>query len=443
MNALGWLSRSKVAKPPTTTFEPAPTPEIQDLTLQDLTLLKVAVSWQEAVAVMLELIGHLSDRTQFPDARAVVLTEIGETRVTSSRGANGNPVRLAAYLLSELLGSASSPPELRAAIEQNLTAQPRHATLDEFATALAYFERPGRRGDVAAVYGRAHALHTKAAADLELDRLRARAAREQQIVATQPPAPSPWRTRAVQFGAIAALSIVIAAGAMALFAMAFAPPPARDDAGAELDPSTPLTTLAAAGGEAKRLVEESITKILSPRPPSEAAAPAPPRTPSRASRPPRSGASVASGTDVGSPASAERNGPTTTTAPSPLVAMIVSARDIAASALRESSTAAPVEYEATAVVVGPAFTALDNVQPATLVRPQLPSRLIDSPPAPDASFLDMIIDQRGRVEFVRLEAVRSQVNEKMLVSAAKAWLFEPAMRDGQPVRYRMRVQISE
>lgn len=441
MSVLGWLLRSKVSPAPTATLEPTPTPEIQDLTLQDLTLLKVAVSWQEAVAVMLELISHLRNRTQFPDARAVVLSDIGETRVVSGRAASGNPVRLAACLLSELLGSAASPPELQAAIAQNLAAQPRHTTLGEFAAALAFFERPGRRGDVAAVYSRAHALHAKAAAGLELDRLRARAAREQEIVTAKPTAQSPWRGRAAQFSVIAALSIVIAAGAMALFAMAFAPAPARDDAGAELDPSTPFTTLAAAGSEAKRLVEEGITRILSPRSASEGTSPTPPPAPTRTSRSRRSAAT--SGSNAGAPAPAESGEAVVAATVPPEVEMIVSARDIAASAPRESTALASGEPDTTTPTVGPTFTALDDVQPATLVRPQLPSRLLDGPPTPDASFLDMVIDETGRVEFVRLEAVRSQVNEKMLVSAAKAWLFDPAIREGQPVRYRMRVQISE
>jgi hypothetical protein len=30
----------------------------------------------------------------------------------------------------------------------------------------------------------------------------------------------------------------------------------------------------------------------------------------------------------------------------------------------------------------------------------------------------------------------------MLVAAAKAWKFRPAMKDGRPVRYRMQVRIT-
>jgi hypothetical protein len=31
--------------------------------------------------------------------------------------------------------------------------------------------------------------------------------------------------------------------------------------------------------------------------------------------------------------------------------------------------------------------------------------------------------------------------ERMLMAAAKAWTFSPAVRNGQPVRYRLRIAI--
>ena len=30
----------------------------------------------------------------------------------------------------------------------------------------------------------------------------------------------------------------------------------------------------------------------------------------------------------------------------------------------------------------------------------------------------------------------------MLVAAAKAWLFKPAVRDGRPVRFRARIRVT-
>lgn len=443
MSILTWLRRAD-----TTAAEPrgpegvAPASGPQDLTLQDLTLLKVALSWQEAVAVVLELIDGLSDRAHFPNPAQVVLTEIGETRTAGARNSGGHPVRVAASLLGELLPSAGVPAELRSTIDQNVVAEPRHKTLDEFGAALAYFERPGRRGDVAAVYGRAHTMHAKAAADLELERLRARAAREQEVASAKPAAPAPWRARAVQAAVIAALLVVIAGGTTALFTMAFAPaPPTADPAETDTRPSTedssPASKLAAAVGEAKRLASEGLAKAITAVAAKKEPEPAPVPAPTRPKRTRPAAAAVAATADAS--ASGESVAPTRNATPA--VEMFVSAKDIAASA---PSSAAPVDViEVFASEREPAYTSLDAVQPATLVRPQLPSRLVDGSPAPDASVLDMIVDEAGRVEFVRLEGTHSDVSEKMLVSAAKAWLFEPALREGRPVRYRLRVQISE
>ncbi len=84
-----------------------------------------------------------------------------------------------------------------------------------------------------------------------------------------------------------------------------------------------------------------------------------------------------------------------------------------------------------------------DVTPAYLVRPQLPSRMTNGVNDPEASTLDLTIDEEGRVERVRLESTRNNINEKMLVAAAKAWIFQPALRNGRPVRYRLRVQLAE
>lgn len=443
MSILKWLSPERLAAG--AAREPSHAPAAgapEDLTLQDLTLLKVALSWQEGVAVLLELIDGLTDRERFPNPATVVLTEIGETRASGARTVSGHPVRAAASLLGALLGSTTAPAELRSTIEQDVAAEPRHKTLEEFAAALAYFERPGRRGDVAAVYGRAHALHAKAAADLELERLRARAAREQESATSSPAPVSPWRAKAAQVAVIAGLVVVIAGGATALFTMAFAPPPARDDAGAELDAPTPTSQLAAAVGEAKRLASEGLSKAIAAATTGSAAPSESASTPSRSVRARRSSptASAASGSSVSADFATATG---TAGKSSAAVDMVVSAKDVAAAMPPGSVSGAVEVIEVFASEAAPAYTSLDNVQPATLVRPQLPSRLIDGTPAPDASVLDMIVDEAGRVEFVHLEGTRTAVNEKMLVSAAKAWLFEPALLDGRPVRYRLRVQISE
>jgi hypothetical protein len=56
--------------------------------------------------------------------------------------------------------------------------------------------------------------------------------------------------------------------------------------------------------------------------------------------------------------------------------------------------------------------------------------------------LEMIIDKEGGVEFVKLHTPLNRYHERMIVSAAKAWRYRPATRNGKPVKYRLTVRIN-
>ncbi len=72
------------------------------------------------------------------------------------------------------------------------------------------------------------------------------------------------------------------------------------------------------------------------------------------------------------------------------------------------------------------------------------------PPPPDASLpksrlavLELIIDARGSVETARLLGDSPQYRTGWWVSAAKAWKFRPAMKDGNPVRFLKRIVVAD
>jgi hypothetical protein len=79
-----------------------------------------------------------------------------------------------------------------------------------------------------------------------------------------------------------------------------------------------------------------------------------------------------------------------------------------------------------------------EVRPPSFLRPQLPRE-----PAADedTGYFDIIVNEQGSVEQVKLLSPARRFQERMLVAAAKAWKFAPARLDGRPVRYRMRVPI--
>ena len=55
---------------------------------------------------------------------------------------------------------------------------------------------------------------------------------------------------------------------------------------------------------------------------------------------------------------------------------------------------------------------------------------------PDMNTMEMVVSEQGRVEQVRLLTPAKRMTDVLLLSGAKTWKFAPALRDGQPVRYR-------
>jgi hypothetical protein len=108
--------------------------------------------------------------------------------------------------------------------------------------------------------------------------------------------------------------------------------------------------------------------------------------------------------------------------------------DRAEVAAHRDATAAPAAGGSESV-----FTPQDrDVLPPELIRPQMPTHDESSEAT---SLFDLVIDETGRVQMIRLVSPDNRFNDRMLIAAAKAWLFRPALRAGRPVRYRMQMWI--
>jgi hypothetical protein len=81
------------------------------------------------------------------------------------------------------------------------------------------------------------------------------------------------------------------------------------------------------------------------------------------------------------------------------------------------------------------------VPPRPLSR-QFPATTPNGVPAHRVGTLEMIIGKDGTVEFVKLHTPLNRYHERMIVSAAKAWLYRPATKAGSPVRFRLTVTIN-
>jgi hypothetical protein len=59
--------------------------------------------------------------------------------------------------------------------------------------------------------------------------------------------------------------------------------------------------------------------------------------------------------------------------------------------------------------------------------------------------IDLVITRSGKVESVKLRRAPTTISDSMLLamslSAAKTWRFDPATKDGQPVRYRKSIWL--
>jgi hypothetical protein len=85
-----------------------------------------------------------------------------------------------------------------------------------------------------------------------------------------------------------------------------------------------------------------------------------------------------------------------------------------------------------------------GVRPPLMLFPRMPKSAFPPPgTAIDGPYFEVLVDQQGAVEAVRLRG-REQPGQtfyraRMMLSAAKAWQFEPARIDDRPVRYVVRV----
>lgn len=61
---------------------------------------------------------------------------------------------------------------------------------------------------------------------------------------------------------------------------------------------------------------------------------------------------------------------------------------------------------------------------------------------PGTVYIIFVVDQQGRVQNPIVQKSSDPVFEKSALSAIKQWKFEPGKRNGQPVKFRMRVPIT-
>jgi hypothetical protein len=380
------------------------------VSLEDILQREVPINWDEAVAVVEDVCALLAPaEAGVPDAADLFITD--GAVVQRQRARAQSDVTGAGRLLHSLLSTASNTPvPLRLFVTQ-ASAQGAYASIAAFASALAYFGKPARRELIRTLYLRCTAAANATAAPVH--------APEPKRNDPPAPAPQPARPRrAVPLWAIASLAaIVLSVVGVRLWLM-------RSNLGTEAT----LPSLIAD-------VREAMGKLVNGNSPAEQTEPpaavAPParadaRADTRVDHRPAEAPHLVSRT-IGSPSAPRRPSPRR---PSPSMPVLVAAPQSAELSARNADEAARAAIALTI------YSSRDaDVEPPLLLYPQIPTNLMLAGEN-RLNIMELLISETGSVEQVRLVAGPSRLPDVMLLSGAKAWRFQPASREGEPVRYR-------
>jgi len=439
----------------------------ESLRLDEVLRRDIAIAWHEGVAVIQGVCRELPDAANvgahFPLASEISIAPDG--RISLLRTPSGSPGVLAAgRLLGEML-QADVPVRLRLIHSDAIaTAQVFHSVKD-LSDALAYFERPDAQQLIEQLYARAAAKaavpdpslalvdlgdflsettpgsslatrraepHLALVNPLPVPSVQAHTERAQQQDGNTPGwQPEPKRhTRWIVMAGVMSF-VVVASGAFLTYGRERAVTPQ------DIESTDPPATGAAPAGTTGPVDSK---KVSAPRRDSKGGPSAKPDVrdvPDRS----RGAASVIteSTTVVGTPAA-------TSVASAPDKNQWVVPDPAWAAALphivREPADrqfAVPPLKDATGELVY--SRANPEVVPPVAIRPHLPSEPPDDYPPEHVMVLDLVVTPKGDVESVRLLTLPRTINDFMIVSAAKAWLFAPAKLNGRTVKYKYRIRF--
>ncbi len=414
------------------------------ISLTDLRARNVQPVWQEAVAVIQELIETVSATSSpLPDLEHIALIPNGDVVALPGSSAPTNPVRHAATMLNFLVDGVATPPELGQFLQRNVANPPQIDSLAEFARQLAFFERPGRRTDVERLVGRAAAAEQITRADEELKRLIEKANEADQ----SPEKETPGEQRAARKLPALIVAAALLVGALALAAFWWrgrpAPPPQQTAADPAATGATADAQHAAGTNETR---EGKAGQSQKPEPTLLERTTAAVRS-AVAAIVGSGSAPAAANSDAPPPATPEKARPRAhRPSQTPKIAAAPLEPDNAGDTKPATSVELlPMTEDVTAVAEADAnvYTSTDaKVIPPVMVRPVLPKDPPPGVPLHQIGTIEVWVDENGDVEQVRLVSPANRYQERMLVSAAKMWKFRPAFKNGHPVRYRTRVRLT-
>jgi len=405
----------------------------------------VSYEWHDGVALAAQLVAQVrSDipnaQSRIPDLRAVTLEEGGILTLSAHPDHAMPAMPGAAQILQQLLSGKEQPPPLRLFAMQAATAEPT-PTLDVFAEELSKFERPNRRAKLSALYFRAleqigaAALTEEARAREErieagiysaLQDLRPAAlapAKKKKPAPKKPDAESNRSHSQVIGLAIIALALLV--GGFAWYALGRpAPAVLLDRIAGTTQPAPPPA------------VTEAPPEPPPPVPPKEV----PRRRPQDDAR---ADAEMVRARELfqrqeyaAAGVAFDRVVELLSNEPSPQAEEVRqiarSLAEVSRAAIAEQAESALLEYR-----TGDAGV----VDPVPLA--YLPPRPSPNTPPEMLQVLEVHVNAVGTVDSAKFVMNRPSFRNSWWTSAAKAWRFNPAMKDGKPVRFVMRIVMDD
>ena len=399
------------------------------VSLEDLLGRGLNVQWYEGVAIVQgvcqQILADGSAERGFPSLAEVFVCAHGAIELAGTASPSQS-VAAAGHALSQMLGE-DAPVRLRLVATQATAGDVAYHTLQQFSDAIAYFERPDAEGIRRNLHKRfwdaelggtappevAPTAESEHAAKPEQTSKPEETAKPEQKPEQPQPAAEKRRRSSMVVAGIAA-SVILCLTAAAWYV------PFGSEG----------TAAASAVATVQNVVRSTLARV----------APADPAKKEEA-KPEIKVTSTASGKQIGRRLQREkpgndaedrtrRNVSPSRQATLPLpgvrpVPMTAWSRPEAFFDLPQDESRPPVLYSALNT----------EVVPPRSVYPKLPANPPSGFSLPGQTVLEMVIGTNGLVERVKLRSDPRNVHEFMLVSAAKAWQFEPARLDGTPVRY--------
>jgi len=405
----------------------------------------VAYEWHDGVALAAQLVAqvradipHAEER--IPDLRGVTLEGTGALALSAHPEHSMPAMPGAAQLLQQLLSGKEQPTPLRLFAMQAATAEPP-MSLALFAEELEKWERPNRLAKLGALYQRAFEQIGPAALT---DEAKLREARAQEAMrgpvnsggAAAPAAaaktPAGQNAQAVTVTAVIIGVVMLAAAGGTWFVFNGkrpAPQPAAVATASETAPIDSSSTTTAGSSGSSPAARRAARPQASAAPPSAVVASAEAEL--------ARGRELFARQDYAAAAAAfDRVLQILAREPGPqleeLRQVARSMADVSRAAIAEQVEAATREYR-----VGDEGV----IDPVALGF--LPPKPDPATPAERLQVLEVRINASGTVDSAKFVMNRPSFRNSWWISAAKAWRFSPATRNGQPVRFVMRIVMDD